>query len=70
MCGTPLELWRGDTWDPGPVAVRLTGIWRVVVIFDDHVAHPKHRLWLAERFGNDLLSLCRWQFSALSGCYT
>ena len=56
--GTPLELWRGDAWNPGPVGVRLADIWRVVVTFDDRVAHSKRQLWLAERFDNNLQSLC------------
>ena len=51
-------MWRGGAWNPGLVAVRLTDIWRVAVTFDDRIAHSKYRLWLAERFGNDLQSLC------------
>ena len=66
----PLELWRGNAWDPGTFAARLMNIWRVTITFYDHVAHSKRRLWLVERFDKNLPSLRRWWFSAFSGCCT
>ena len=51
--GTPLEWGRTDVWNRDLVAVRLADALSVVVIFDDHAAHPECQLIVDEGAGVD-----------------
>jgi hypothetical protein len=49
--GTPLEWWRTDVWNL--VAVRLTDVLSIVVIFNDHATHPERQLIVDKGAGVD-----------------